>query len=244
MEGAGNVVFPHQTTNVLESMIQCPGQLLDDCPASRNSSISAGVEFTSTSFRSNVFDRVYETTSKFEDKLLNECFVASEIRKAIQDIYRDAAGFRGETTKTENLVLKSILEIVRDEEIPWKDMKPTKIAESVCKIYSEVGYGQPIPQNISSGRHKTRTASSDSTSRTNRAPSVSSLSSKRPSDYGGSTSVGSSSSKRRKPSSDKYNCHYDNCDSSVRLKGIGPHNKSIIPMNFSLALCLIARKYS
>ncbi|TGO64930.1 hypothetical protein BOTNAR_0083g00130 [Botryotinia narcissicola] len=231
MEGAGSVLFPHQTTNVPGSMVRCPSQRLADCPASHNSSISAGVEFTSNNLQSKLFDRVCETTSKFEDKSLNRLFVASEIRKAIQDIYRDA-GFRGETTKTESLVGESILEIFRDEDISWKYMKPTKIAESAYKIYSEVGYDQPIPQNISSGKHNTRTTFSDSTPRTNRAPSVFSVSSKRPSDYGGSTSVGSSSSKRRKPSSDKYNCHYDNCNSIVGLKGIGPHNKIHNPYEF------------
>ncbi|KAF7941606.1 uncharacterized protein EAE97_006443 [Botrytis byssoidea] len=80
--------------------------------------------------------------------------------------------------------------------------------------------------------HGLETHGSNSTIRTNRAPSVFSVSSKRPSDYGGSTSVGSSSSKRRKPSSDKYNCHYDNCNSIVGLKGIGPHNKIHNPYEF------------
>ncbi|TGO35655.1 hypothetical protein BHYA_0151g00140 [Botrytis hyacinthi] len=209
--GAGNVVFPHQTTNVLELIAQCPSQCLADCPASRNSSISAGVEFTSNNFRSKLFDRVCETTSEFDDKPLNRSFVASEIRKAIQDIYRDA-GSRGETTKTESLT-------VRDEDMPWKDMKPMKIAESFYKIYSEAGYDQPIPQNISSRRQNTRTALSDSTPRTNRNPSVFSLSSKRPSDYKVPRA------KRLKVASDEHICHYDNCNASVGFKGIGPHNK-------------------
>ncbi|TGO62375.1 hypothetical protein BCON_0020g00480 [Botryotinia convoluta] len=229
--GPGNIVSLHKTTNVLESMVQCSSQRLADYPASRNSSISAGVEFTSNNFRSKLFDRVCETTSEFDDKPLNRSFVASEIRKAIQDIYRDA-GFRGETTKTESLVGESILEIVRDEDIPWKDMKPMKIAESVYKIYSEAGYDQPIPQNISSRRHNTRTAFSDSTPRTNRNPSVFSRSSKRPSDYEGSTSVASSFSKRLKVSSNEYNCYYDDCNASVELKGIGPHNKIHNPYEF------------
>ncbi|KAF7916209.1 uncharacterized protein EAE98_010794 [Botrytis deweyae] len=229
--GAGTVAFPHQTTNDLESMVQCSSQRLADCPASRNSSISAGVEFTSNNFRSKLFDRVCETTSEFEDKPLNPSFVASEIRNAIQDFYRDA-GFRRETTKTESLVGASILEIVRDEDIPWKNMKSMKIAESVCKIYSEAGYDQPIPQNVSSRRHNKRTAISDSTSRTNRNPSVISRSSKRPSDYEGSTSVTSSLSKRLKVSSDEYNCYYDNCNASVGLKGIGPHSKIHNPYEF------------
>ncbi|KAF7891529.1 uncharacterized protein EAF02_001854 [Botrytis sinoallii] len=214
--GAGNLALPHQTTNVLESMVQYSSRRLADCPASRNSSISAGVEFTSNDF-----------------KPLNRSFVASEIRKAIQDIYRDA-GFRGETTKTESLVGESILEIVRDGDIPWENMKPMKIAESVYKIYSEAGYDQLIPQNISSRRH----AFSESTPRTNRNPSVFSLSSKRPSDCEGSTSVASSFSKRLKVSSDEYNCYYANCNASVGLKGIGPHNKSHNPYEFFACIVL------
>ncbi|TGO29252.1 hypothetical protein BPAE_0017g00600 [Botrytis paeoniae] len=229
--GAGNIVSPHQTTDVPKSMVQCSSQRLADCPASRNSSISAGVEFTSNNFRSKLFDRVCETTSEFEDKPLNQSFVASEIRKAIQDIYRDA-GFRGETTKTESLVGESILDIVRDEDIPWKDMKPMKIAESVYKIYSEAGNDQPIPHKISSGRHNTRNAFSDSTPRTNRNPSVFSRSSKRPSYYEGSTSVPSSSSKRHKVSLNEYNCYYNDCNASVELKGIGPHSKIHNPYEF------------
>ncbi|KAF5869229.1 putative transcription factor c2h2 protein [Botrytis fragariae] len=229
--GTGNIVSPHQTTNDLESMVQCYSQRLADYPASRSSSISAGVEFTSKNFRSKLFDRVCETTSEFEDEPLNRSFVASEIRKSIQDIYRDF-GFKGETTKTESLVGESILEIIRDKDIPWKDMKPMKIAESVYKIYFEAGNDQPIPQNISSRRHNTRAAFSDSTPRTNRNPSVFSRSSKRPSDYEGSTSIASSSSKRPKVSSDEYNCYYDDCNASVELKGIGPHNKIHNPYEF------------
>ncbi|KAF7949984.1 hypothetical protein EAE96_007289 [Botrytis aclada] len=228
---AGNIISPHQITTSPESMIQCSSQRLADCPASRNSSTSAGVEFTSNNFQSKLFDRICETTSEFEDKPLNQSFVASEIRHAIQDIYRDA-GFSGETTKTESLVGESILEIVRDEDIPWKNMKPMKIAELVYEIYSKAGYDQSIPQNIPSGRHNTRTAFSDSIPRTNRNPSVSSHLSKRLSDYEDSTSVVSSSSKRPKVSSNKYKCYYKECNASVRLKGIVPHIKIHNPYKF------------
>ncbi|KAM0158251.1 hypothetical protein ACHAQE_005633 [Botrytis cinerea] len=233
--GAGNIVSTNQTTKVLESMVQCSSQRLADCPASRNSSISAGAEFTSDNFRSKLFDKVYGRTSEFGDKPLSQSFVASEIRKAIQDIYRDA-GFRWETTKMESLAGQSILEIIRNEDIPWKDMKPMKIAESVYEIYSKVECDQPIPQRISSRIQNTRTSFSDLAPQTNRNPSIFSRSSKRRSDYEGSTSVTSSFSKRLKIPSDEYNCYYDHCNASVEVKGIGPHNKIHNPYEFTACI--------
>ncbi|KAF7892128.1 hypothetical protein EAF00_008430 [Botryotinia globosa] len=229
---AGNVVFPHQTTSVLESMVQCPSQRLADCPASRNSSISAGVEFTSNNFRSKLFDRVCETISKFEDKPLNRLNQKSHTgylsRFWLQrgDYENGKLGWRIYTG-----------DCSRRRYIPWKDMKSTKIVESVHKIYSEVGYDQPIPQNISSRRHNTRTASSDSTPRAKRDASVISLSSKHPSDYEGSTSVAYSFSKRLKVSSDEYICYYDNYNASVGLKGIGPRNK--IHNSYEFFACIV-----
>ncbi|TEY57554.1 hypothetical protein BOTCAL_0214g00170 [Botryotinia calthae] len=233
--GAGNIVSTNQTTKVLESMVQCSSQRLADCPASRNSSISAGAEFTSDNFRSKLFEKVCERTSEFEDKRISQLLVASEIRKDIQDIYRDA-GFRWETTKMESLAGESILEIVRNEDIPWKDMKPMKIAESVCDIYSKVECDQPIPQRISSRIQNTRTSFSDLAPQTNRNPSIFSRSSKRRSDYEGSMSVASSFSKRLKISPDEYNCYYDHCNASVELKGIGPHNKIHNPYEFTACI--------
>ncbi|KAJ8058777.1 hypothetical protein OCU04_011766 [Sclerotinia nivalis] len=228
---------PNQIQSVRRTTLDGRGLVSDqaDRYTGHNPSISVGGTYTNIDVESKLFDIVCEATREFEDKNLNQQLVASKIKDIIQDFYRSfAAG--DETTELEVLITKSILEVIRNDAVPWRDMKPTKIAEAAYKIYFDARWTFNPPQKDSPRGQSTTPALSSSSQQTYQTSSLYSCQSKRRSNYEDSMSTASSFSKRLKTSSDEYHCYYDDCNARVEPKEIGRHNAIHNPYEFTACI--------
>ncbi|APA14975.1 predicted protein [Sclerotinia sclerotiorum 1980 UF-70] len=206
-----------------------------DHDASHDPSISVHDTSTNINIQSELFDIVCERMRGFEDKNLNQQLVASKIKDIVQAFYRRVAA-GDETQELEVLIFCSILEVIRHDAVPWRDMKPTKISEAVYKIYFDAGWTFNPPQEyLPRGQNTTPTLSSSS-QRTHQTSSVYALQSKRRSNDGDSMTTASSSSKRLKVSSEGYHCYYDDCNTYVEPKEVGRHNTIHNPYEFTACI--------
>lgn len=209
-----------------------------DRPAGHNPSISLGKRYTDNDIkiRNKLFDIICKELREFEDKNLNEVFIASEMKEKIQAFYRNVASGR-ETTELDVSIANDILEIIRNDAVPWGDMKSMKIAEAVPKIYSGAGWIFLELQTYPPREQSSTPTFSGSLYEANPNFLVSPQPPKRRSDYTPSMSTASSFSKRLKVSSYKYNCYYSHCDAHPPdPKEIGRHSKTHNPYEFTACI--------
>ncbi|CAD6444844.1 ee7b439f-c28e-4634-b66d-d90efb748d89 [Sclerotinia trifoliorum] len=203
--------------------------------ASHDPSIPVHDISTNMNIQSELFDIVCEGMHGFEDKNLDQRLVASKIKDIIQAFYRRVAA-GDETQELEILILDSILEFIRHDAVPWRDMKPTKISEAVYKIYFDAGWTfNPSREDPPRGQ-STTPALSSSSQQTHQTSSVYSHQSKRRSNYEDSMSTASLFSKRLKSSPEEYHCYYDDCNARVEPKEIGRHNTIHNPYEFTACI--------
>ncbi|KAF7857294.1 hypothetical protein EAF04_009535 [Stromatinia cepivora] len=228
---------PNQIRSVRRATLDGRGLVSDqaDRHTGHDPSISVGGTYTNMNVESKLFDIVCERMQEFKDKNLNQQLVASRIKNTIQDFYRSVAA-GDETMELEVLVLNSILEVIRHDAVPWRDMKPMKISEAVYKIYFDAGWTFTLPQKDPLREQSTTPALSSSSQQTHRTSSLYSRQTKRRSNCEDSISTASSFSKRLKASPDEYHCYYPDCNARVEPKEIGRHNTIHNPYEFTACI--------
>ncbi|KAI9641565.1 hypothetical protein NHQ30_010377 [Ciborinia camelliae] len=238
VRGNESIMTPNRTPNIPNTTLASGGLIPDqvDHPISLRSSISVSGTSTISDIRSNQLHNICKELQEFENKDLSEQFVASKMTGIIQAFYRHTAD-GPDTIQLEVLVKSSILGVIRNDALTWKDMKPMKSAEEVLKIYREAGWVFHVSQNYPSSGHLMASTSSVSSQQMDRSGSVCSRSSKRRSDFESSMDTASLSSKRVKPSSNKYKCYYNYCSKSFdTLKSLKRHTDIHNPCQFTACI--------